>query len=168
MGWERQQSLLPYFFLAAISQANISFLQADQAWSLDWDVLGLREPGRCPQNTSPLCTCSAQSNLPGTTVSTCRPTPKNKFKPSASQVWSSPCGWRALKSQQVSSWCGSPHQLSVSKPSTKNDSCLKHRFCRGQHLLWVKYQGDEVRQQKPLGFFWPIAFRIATQAGKFH
>lgn len=51
---KKRQSLLPCCFLATISQANISFLQADQAWSLDWDVLGLREPGRCPQNTSPL------------------------------------------------------------------------------------------------------------------
>ena len=47
------------FFLATIFQANISFLQADQAWSLDWNVLGLREPGRCHQNMSSLWTCSA-------------------------------------------------------------------------------------------------------------
>ena len=51
---------------------------------------------------NPLCTCAAQSNLPGTTVSACRPSPKSKFKPSASQVWSSLCAGRALKIQLVS------------------------------------------------------------------
>ena len=74
---KKRQSLLPCCFLATISQANISFLQADQAWSLDWDVLGLREVS--PEHKPPL-TCSAQSNLPGTTVSTCRPSPQEQIQ----------------------------------------------------------------------------------------
>ena len=46
-------------------------------------MLGLREPGRCLQNTSHFCTCVTQSKLPGTTVSTWMPSPKSKFKPAA-------------------------------------------------------------------------------------
>ena len=49
--------------------------------------------------TRATCTRVAQSNLPGTTVSTRMPSPKNKFKPRASQISSSRCAGRALKIQ---------------------------------------------------------------------
>ena len=65
-------------------------------------MLGLREPGRYLQKTSHFCTCVAQSNLPGTTVSTRMPSPMSKFKPRASQISSSRCAGRALKIQLVS------------------------------------------------------------------